>query len=78
MSNIFNTNNGNYCWSTSYSHPDNQFTMQDFLNNHLPENAEVVHIEGTYAEVFYEGKYFGLHASGNGDSFNHCIHWETI
>lgn len=69
---------GSYIWTTQYYHPDNNFTMEDFLLNHLPEEATVHHIDGTYAEVEYEGRYYGLHAGGNGDSFNHVIRCENL
>lgn len=52
--------------------------MDEFLSNHLPEEATIHHIEGTYAEVEYDGRYYGLHAGGNGDSFNHVIRWELL
>ena len=58
---------GSFYWTTQYYHPDNNFTMDDFLSNHLPEEAIVHHIEGTYAEIEYEGRDYGLHAGGNGD-----------
>jgi hypothetical protein len=52
--------------------------MDDYLSNHLPEGAWVHHIDGTYAEIEYEGRDYGLHAGGNGDSFNHVIRWELL
>ena len=69
---------GSFYWTTQYYHPDNNFTMDDFLSNHLPEEATIHHIDGTYAEVEYEGRDYGLHAGGNGDSFNHVIRWELL
>lgn len=69
---------GNFYWTTQDYHHDNNFTMNDFLSNHLPKEATIHHIEGTYAEVEYDGRYYGLHAGGNGDSFNHVIRWELL
>lgn len=69
---------GSFYWTTQYYHPDNNFTMDDFLSNYLPEEATIHHIDGTYAEVEYEGRDYGLHAGGNGDSFNHIIRWELL
>ena len=69
---------GSFYWTTEYYHPDNNFTMDDYLWNHLPEGACVHHIDGTYAEIEYEGRDYGLHAGGNGDSFNHVIRWELL
>ena len=67
-----------FYYSTEYYHPNNSFTMDDYLTNHLPEGAEIIHIDGSYAEILYEGKDYGVHAGGNGDSFNHVIHWELL
>lgn len=38
---------GSFYWTTQYYHHDNNFTMDDFLSNHLPEGAWVHHIDGT-------------------------------
>lgn len=67
-------------WSTEYYHPDNQFTMDDYLMNHLPENFEIIFEDGTYAEIQNKdnGQIWGVHASGDGDSFNHKVEFEFI
>ena len=69
---------GSFYWNTQYYHHDNSFTMEDFLDNHLPEGAIVHYIEGSYAEVEYDGRDIGLNAGGNGDSYNHVIQWEVL
>lgn len=69
---------GSFYYSTEYYHPNNAFTMDDYLTNHLPEEAEIIHIDGSYAELLYEGKDYGVHAGGNGDSFNHHIRFELL
>ena len=69
---------GSFYYSTEYYHPNNAFTMDDYLTNHLPEEAEIIHIDGSYAEILYEGKDYGVHAGGNGDSFNHHIRFELL
>jgi len=69
---------GSFYWTTQYYHHNNSFTMGDFLDNHLPEGAIVHHIQGSYAEVEYDGRDIGLHAGGNGDSYNHVIRWEVL
>ena len=38
---------GSYYWETNYYHHDNTFTMQDFLNNHLPADFEVIFEDGS-------------------------------
>ena len=69
---------GSFYYSTEYYHPNNAFTMDDYLTNHLPEDAEIIHIDGSYAEILYEGKDYGVHAGGNGNSFNHHIRFELL
>ena len=69
---------GSFYYSTEYYHPNNAFTMDDYLTNHLPEDAEIIHIDGSYAEILYEDKDYGVHAGGNGDSFNHHIRFELL
>ncbi|HHX69471.1 MAG TPA: hypothetical protein GX708_15675 [Gallicola sp.] len=78
MSNSTQVVSGSFYWTTQYYHPDNNFTMDDFLSHHLPEESIIHHIDGTYAEVEYEGRDYALHAGGNGDSFNHIIRWELL
>jgi len=70
--------NFSYYWKTEYYHDNNSFTMEDFLSNHLPEEAIINHIDGSYAEVEYNGIDYGIHAYGNGDSFNHVVRFEVI
>lgn len=72
MNDNLNTNASNQAESLAF------LVMDDYLSNHLPEGAWVHHIEGAYAEIEYEGRDYGLHASGNGDSFNYVIRWELI
>jgi len=74
-----NVVSGSFYWTTQYYHPDINFTMDDFLSNHLPrEEAMIHHIEGAYAEIEYRGRDYGLHAGGSGDGFNHVIRWELL
>jgi hypothetical protein len=69
-----------FYWTTEEYHPDNNFTMQDYLNNHLPEKWELFFEDGTYAEIRNKltGTFYGVHASGNGDSFNHKVEFVFI
>lgn len=64
-----------YNWSTEYYHSDNSFTMNDFLENHLPANFLVIHADESYAEIkdMFENVIYAINAKGNGDSFNHVI-----
>jgi len=53
--------------------------MSEFLNYHLPEECDILYVDGTYAEILTEdGVVYGVHASGNGDSYNHKIEFEEI
>ena len=70
-----------FYWSTEYYHPDNNFTMDDFLQNHLlHEFWTVIFEDGTYAEIQnkYDSEIWGVRASGIGDSFNHKVEFEFI
>ena len=59
-------------WTTEHYHPDNAFTMNEYLENHLPMEAEILYTDGSYAEVELDGTW-ALDAKGDGDSFNHVI-----
>lgn len=69
-----------FIWNTPHYHPTNEFTMDEYLENYLPYEFECFFQDGTYAEIQSKitGKIYGLHASGNGDSFNHRIRFEFI
>ena len=62
-----------YYWSTMEYHHDNTHTMNDYLDNHLPDGAEIIMQDGNYAVVEYYGEKFALNAVGNGDSYNHKV-----
>ena len=40
-----------YRWRTPQPHNNNNVTMDDYLNNHLPQCFDVVFEDGTYAEI---------------------------
>lgn len=64
-----------FYFSSSVAHYDNNETMQVYLENHLPDVFNIIFEDGTYAEIQnrYTNQIFEVHASGNGDSFNHKI-----
>lgn len=66
-------------WSTDESHHDNLETMSDFLLYELDEEWSLTLVDGTYAEISHDshGK-FEVHASGDGDSFNHKVEFKKI
>ena len=64
-------------WSTEDAHQTNSDTMHDYLDN--INMLDVVYVDGTYAEgVNSTGEKYEIHASGNGDSFNHKIEFKLI
>jgi len=69
-----------FYWVTIKEHGDNSRTMNDYLDNYLPSNFEVLEQDGTYAEIKDNNndKIYGVHASGNGDFFNHKVEFELI
>jgi len=69
---------GTYRWVTEDSHSDNIVTMGEFLNDHLPECVEVCMQDGTYAEIRLDGAIYGVHASGDGDPWNHKIEFSFL
>ena len=69
---------GEYGWRTDEAHADNIETMDEFLEEHLPESAGVVMTDGTYAEIVYDGSTYAVHASGDGDFFNHKVEFVLI
>ena len=73
---------GVFYYSTKEAHCNNTETMNDFLNCELGDDSEfeVTFNDGTYSEIkdVDTGKYYEVHASGNGDSFNHKIEFKEI
>ena len=69
-----------FYWETEHYHPSNTFTMIEYLEQYLPKNYDCFFQDGSYAEIVENttGVIYGLHASGNGDSFNHKISFEFV
>ena len=67
-------------WQTAEYHHTNEVTMQDYLENHLPQCFEVIFEDGTYAEIQNKntGQIFGVNASGDGDFTHHKVTFEFI
>lgn len=69
----------NFYWRTDEPHDDNSTTMCDFLEDHCPEWLNVYLVDGTYAEGIDGNKdRWEIHASGNGDHYNHMISFKRI
>lgn len=69
-----------FYWSTDHVHHNNEQTLGEFLYTILPEEYTITFVDGTYAEITKEGttETYGVHASGDGDSYNHKIEFEEI
>jgi len=69
-----------FYWETEYYHHNNAFTMNDYLENHLPDGFDIILEDGSYAEVqeIATDKIFCLDAKGNGDSFHHVVNWSFL
>lgn len=66
-----------YYFTTLEAHVNNEETMNVYLENHCM--LDIIFVDGTYAEgINSKGEKYGIHASGNGDSFNHKIDFELI
>jgi len=74
---IINGVSGSFCWTTDY-YLSHYFTMNDFIENHLPDDVDVYLEDGSYAEVRIDGVNYSLDAKGNGDSYNHIVEWNKV
>lgn len=64
-------------WSTEEELNDNSFVMNDYLEN--INMLDITMVDGTYAEgVNAQGDKYEIHASGNGDFYNHKIEFKLI
>ena len=67
-----------FYWDTDYEHSDNMETMDEFLNCYLPEDCNILEIDGTYAEVEQNGVKVGINSSGNGDFRKHKVEFVEV
>ena len=66
-----------FTWKTDYAHNDNEQTMEEYLHEYC--ELEITKIDGAYAVGKDEnGDVWAIHASGNGDFFNHKIEFEAL
>ena len=65
---------GTFYWKTEEYHPDNTFTLNDWLEHYMDELVVITHQSGSYCEVRDEFDIvYMLTASGDGDSYSHKI-----
>jgi hypothetical protein len=69
-----------YKWWSIEEHPNNQFTMEDYLQNHLPPIFRVLEVDGTWAKIqnIETAEILEIHASGDGDFFSHKVEFCKI
>ena len=68
-----------YCWSTETPLATNSETMADYLEFEMDQSWEVLHVDGTYAEIMTDcGEHYAANASGCGDFFNHKVEFEPL
>ena len=67
-------------WQTVEPHNNNEETMIEYLENHLPQCFDVIFEDGTYAEIQNKntGQIFGVNASGDGDFTHHKVEFEFV
>lgn len=76
-----NIQEGIYFWSTEHAHDTNNDTMHDFIDYHLDvDKFDLTYHDGTYAEITdrQTGKEYEVHASGNGDFYNHKVEFKEL
>ena len=69
-----------YRWHTIEPHNNNEETMNDYLENHLSDEFEIIFEDGTYAEIKNKntGAIWGVNASGDGDFTHHKVEFEFV
>jgi len=70
----------NFYWETENEHSNNEETMEEYLNEYLPIEYDIIFHDGTYAEIRSKNtdSIYAVHASGNGDFRSHKIEFEFI
>lgn len=69
-----------FTWHTIDPHNNNEETMNDYLENHLPNEFVVIFEDGTYAEIKHKqsGAIWGVNATGDGDFIHHKVTFEFV
>lgn len=68
----------NYYWETEEPLATNELTMHDWVDNHMPDDYELLKHYGTYAEVKTPEGTIEVHASGDGDFCNHKVSFVLV
>lgn len=71
-----------YIFNTQHPLATNSETMTVFIEDHFYDvfdsEAQVLQVDGTYAEVESDNKIYAVNASGNGDFISHRIRFEIL
>ena len=69
-----------YSWTTENYHHDNNYTLNDYIENHMGNEFTLLWQTDNYAEVRDNDtkQVYGITAYGRGDSFNHEVKFELI
>lgn len=69
-----------FTWESDNPHSDNSYTMEEYLNDHLPDKFDIIYHDGSYAEILdrNSGEKYEVHAGGDGDFNNHRIKFRLI
>jgi len=68
-----------FYWETENPVSTNMDTMNDYLNNHLLKEYEILYIDVTYTEIKnLNGNKFAVYASGDGDFCHHKVEFEKL
>ena len=71
-----------YIFITEHPLATNSETMTVFMEDHFYEvfdsKAQVLELDGTYAEVESDNKTYAVHAGGNGNFTSHRIRFEIL
>lgn len=65
-----------FYWSTEYEHANNSQTMSEYIELYLPGEWDVEFIDDAFAIISNRKTILEVHASGNGDSFNHKVEFK--
>lgn len=62
-----------YRWQTEYPLSTNTDSMNDFVENHLPDDCEIIEIDTNQIIVDMDGDKYEITAYGCGDFCNHEV-----
>ena len=69
-----------FYWTTEQPHQNNTDTMNQYLCEHLPLEFTIIYQDDSTAEIRNSetAERFQVHATGNGDSYNHKVEFKSL